>query len=307
MGGADTGALRLSGGITSAEFIFLTCRTTADNPHLRNDSGSNTLTGQIEDDNNIDGFTVISSDGTAGGDLLTIAGNVVRSAIGTNSSELVLRGSGNGVISGNITQTTGGNWSALTKAGDGTWTLSGANDYVGTTNVSAGKLIINGTHTGGAYTVGASGTLGGNGSITAPLVTVDGVLSPGNSIDQMSIAGDVTINGNFLLETDLAGNADRLDVSGTLTLGGSSVLDLDSLSSLNASLVYTIASYTTLGGTFATVDPTILSTHSVDYVTGNEVRLVPVPEPHSIGLGLFCLASVAWRAVRRRPRQVRIS
>ena len=65
---------------------------------------------------------------------------------------------------------------SLTKVGDGTLTLSGANTYTGGTYVSGGILVIansSGSGSGtGTVTVESGGTLGGTGMISGPL-TVD--------------------------------------------------------------------------------------------------------------------------------------
>jgi autotransporter-associated beta strand protein len=64
---------------------------------------------------------------------------------------------------------------SINKTGAGTLLTGGTNTYTGTTTVSAGTLIANGTQPG-ALTVGASGTLSGSGTVGATLV--DGVLAP---------------------------------------------------------------------------------------------------------------------------------
>ena len=84
---------------------------------------------------------------------------------------------------------------SLTKAGSGTLVLSGANQYTGTTSITAGKLIVNGSLAStGAVTVQNGGTLGGIGSI-AGLVTVNsgGHIAPGDSIGTLNLAGNLTL------------------------------------------------------------------------------------------------------------------
>ena len=297
-GGASTGALRLTNDITSGEFFYITCRTTADFPLIRNISGSNTLTGELVDDNNIDGFTVLSSDGTATGDLIKIEGNVTRSGVGNNSS-LVLTGAGDGWISGNITQTTG-IWSSLQKTGDGAWTLSGANDYTGTTAVSAGTLIVNGTHTGGGvYTIDANAILAGGSTNLAANLVVDGTLKPGNSIGTFTINGDVDLNGILAVEYDSDfSTIDLLNVTGEFDLTGAT-FNFSDLGSSSLSLApYVFATYGTLVGNPA-VEVGVPLGFVVNYAfSGNQIALVPVPEPSAIVLMGF--AMLGLRSFGRR-------
>jgi hypothetical protein len=139
-------------------------------------------------------------------------------------------------------------------------------------------LLVNGNLNGsGLATVNSGAVVGGTGTIGSDL-QVDGFVAPGTPGVSGGIgtltAGNTTLNGIYTLDTDMSGGADKLAVNGLLTLGGSSQLDLTGLS-LNATSTYTIASYTTLGGTFGAVDGDILATHTVDYSTGNQIRLVP--------------------------------
>ena len=113
---------------------------------ITNDSGNNTVNGNIAMHSG-NGNTHITS--TSG--LLTINGNITA---GTTSRHLELKGDGDGVINGVISN---GNTPDLTirkSAGLGTWTLTGNNTNTGTTTISAGTLRI-----GAASGAATSGTL----------------------------------------------------------------------------------------------------------------------------------------------------
>ncbi|HQR07847.1 MAG TPA: autotransporter-associated beta strand repeat-containing protein [Gemmatales bacterium] len=121
----------------------------------------------------------------------------------------------------------------IIKQGSGTQTLAGPNTYIGTTLVSAGKLLVNGTHTGGGtYTVDTGGTLGGNGTINAAVNVVTGTLSPGNSPDRLTINGNVTFTNTtssvFAVEINgptVVTNYDQLQVGagGSLNVNGATL------------------------------------------------------------------------------------
>ncbi len=128
---------------------------------------------------------------TVAGQTLTLSGKVSVAGVGP-TPQLQLIGAGNGVMSGVISDAPGTSSLSLTKAGAGTWTLSGANSYSGATTVSAGTLDLRGagsiasssylTVAAGAlldvsaapFTVGAAQTLAGAGTV-AGAVTVDGI------------------------------------------------------------------------------------------------------------------------------------
>lgn len=116
----------------------------------------------------------------------------------------------------------------LVKQGAGTLTLEGANTYIGPPDVSAGTLLVHGTHAGGGtYTVAPDATLGGTGSITAP-VHLYGAMSPGASVDEFTTGAQTWHDGgSFTLEIDGASGTagqspgwDLLTVNGTLDLTG---------------------------------------------------------------------------------------
>lgn len=94
---------------------------------------------------------------------------------------------------------------SIVKEGTGDWRLTGANTYSGTTQVKAGTLIVNGTHSGtGAISVNSGATLAGKGTLN----------------------GAVTMNGTLMVGDTLA--TDRgLTFKGTLKLGSNAILQLN--------------------------------------------------------------------------------
>lgn len=145
-----------------------------------------------------------------------------------------LSGSGGGIALGSATLTVAqsvdttyagqiSGSGGLIKSGDGRLNLTGANSYIGATEVLGGTLAVNGSLSGtGIVWVRSGGTLGGNGSVGTVVVDDGGRLAPGNSIGTLYIAGDLilTPGSTYVVETDAAGNADRVVVGGMASLGG---------------------------------------------------------------------------------------
>ena len=109
----------------------------------------------------------------------------------------------------------------LTKTGEGTQVLSGANTYTGATTVSNGTLLVNGSLAAASAVVVYGGTLGGNGTIGGS-VTVSGTISPGTSVGTLT-TGNQTWNsgGAYVFELSSATNSagmDGLNINGTLDL-----------------------------------------------------------------------------------------
>jgi len=93
---------------------------------------------------------------------------------------------------------------SIEKQGLGDWRLTGSNVYSGTTIVTAGALIVNGTHSGtGNVTVRTNATLAGTGQL----------------------AGNVTVNTGATLQAgDTLVNGRGLTFNGTLKMNGTSRL-----------------------------------------------------------------------------------
>jgi fibronectin-binding autotransporter adhesin len=119
---------------------------------IYNDSGTNVINGNVNMTSGNGGTIIESSSG-----LLTINGNV--SAIATGR-QLNLRGSGDGVIAGDISNGSTTALPLVKDSGTGTWTLSGANTYTGATTVSVGTLALVGGSQASPITVSAGASLG---------------------------------------------------------------------------------------------------------------------------------------------------
>jgi len=213
---------------------------------------------------------------------------------------------GNGSISGVISDYNGsGVASGLTKAGNGTWTLTQANTYTGATTVTAGTLIINGDQSAanGGVTVAAAGTLGGSG-IIGGTTELNGKLSPGNSPGTITFANLNVNNGSTVLfeAGDLTVVTGQLDLNSTWTLslsananwqlGGTTVLFDYGTIAASPWLSPTIVDNTLLGGSGLTLS----DDGSKIYLNGYSA----VPEPATWGLLAFSLTTVAL--LRRRKR-----
>ncbi len=192
-----------------------------------------------------------------------------------------LLGGGGGTLTiGTANMLTGSR--ALTVRGN--VTLSTNQNYTGTTTVSSGTLLINGSLGNTTTTVNA-GTLGGTGTIGGA-VTIDSgaFLAPGASIESLGVAS-ADINGSLVIEYDGAGagTIDLLAVTGLLDIAGSTV-DFNLFGTALDDPYYIFATYGSLTGTFGTV--TDLPTgYGIQYAhLGNNIALVAIPESNVAAL-----------------------
>ena len=127
---------------------------------------------------------------------------------------------------------------SIEKTGKGYWRLTGNNIYSGTTTVTAGRLIVNGTHSGnGAYSVASGAVLSGQGTINdAVTVKRGGILMAGDSVissKKMVLNGKVTLQAGAILRVMVRTSATSANISTNyldvknIALGTSSTLELD--------------------------------------------------------------------------------
>ncbi|WP_312199801.1 autotransporter domain-containing protein [Anaerospora hongkongensis] len=206
---------------------------------LKNGTGTVILT----NDNTYTGGTTISG-GTLqvgnGGTTGSITGDVV------NNGVLAFDRSDGVTLSGQITGA-----GAIRQLGSGLVSLTGnSGTFTGTTTVETGSLKVNGT-LGGVLDIQTSGRLQGTGTVGN--LTMNGVIAPGNSIGTLNVAGDITFNTGsvYEVETNAAGQADRINASGTATINGGSVQVLAATGNYAPATTYTILSATNgVSGTF---------------------------------------------------------
>ena len=217
----------------------------------------------------------------------------------------------------------------VAKYGTGTWTVSAANNYTGTTIVYGGTLLINGNQSAatGAVTVYNSGTLGGTGVIGGSVTITGGTITAAQSgsVGMLTLNSNATFNGIFVCQ-----DCDRVDgtaapartaetIPGTylVDLGGATsdklviggALDLsDSFDQIlfngtpDGSTSYVLATYSSVSGTFDFGN----APSGYQLVYGmNQLDLVPVPEPGTFLAGALATAAIAF--LSRRSRRSHLS
>ena len=148
-----------------------------------------------------DGYTVSGNpiDTTAitqSGAFTTTISGITSTLLGATTTVIVAGGTlTSGAVTGGIN---------LAKAGAGVLLLTGANDYTGTTTVSAGALIVNGTSSTSSHNLNG-GLLGGIGTV-GPLTATGGAVSPGQAGP-----GLLTVNGALSMST---GSSYAVDIAG---------------------------------------------------------------------------------------------
>ncbi|MGC4014355.1 MAG: autotransporter-associated beta strand repeat-containing protein [Luteolibacter sp.] len=185
--GVNTGTLvlQLSGANTLGTTFNAASSTSLSSggtPNIQNVTGNTKLTGNLTvTSTGGNGFNVQSDAGV--GNFLELSGILGVGAAVTTPRTDTLGGAGNGLVSGVIQDslTTPAATMGLTKAGTGTWTLTGANTYTGNTTVNGGILSLSSPYLADASTItiatsGATLDLNYSGTDTVNQLFFGGVL-----------------------------------------------------------------------------------------------------------------------------------
>lgn len=180
---------------------------------------------------------VINLAGTTGGGVIDASGagaltlTSALTATGAGAKTLTLRGANtaDNTFAGAIVDNSISNPTGIVKADTGTWVLSGANGYTGSTTVSGGVLklgsssslpsvspvVVNATAAGGDATLNLNGF-----NATAASLTFGGATGGvGASNSVATGAGTLTMGGNVVF--DASGSPSGATLSGKLDLGAS--------------------------------------------------------------------------------------
>ena len=282
-------------------------------------TGSNTYTGQTIVSNLGDtqsGVRMNLGNGGTAGSIGSSSGISVQntSIFCTNRSDTITQGTHFPAISG---------LGSFIKAGSGTTILTAANTYSGTTAVTNGTLLVNGTIGPGAVTVSA-GTLGGSGKVSGT-ATIGGTLSPGATTGVFTLGSLVlSSTSTSLIELPTAGtrgtdydgisvlNASGLTYGGTMSMiFGSSLLPENtsfSIFSFTGSPAGSFAAVASTGYYAGTWTNNSDGTYSLaqdgqtlTFTQGTGIlSVIGVPEPASLAITGLGIAFAATVAARRR-------
>ena len=208
----------------------------------------------------------------------------------------------------------------LTKGGIGTLVLGGVDTYTGTTTLSLGNLVINGSLASGSPVIvnntGTQPGLGGAGTINDGVtLNSGGTISPGNitlvgtapapQVGTLT-AGSLTWNGGGKMAFQLgdpssSANSDQLVLGGALTKGtaGTFNFTITQNTGFSTSATYTLMTFGSDSG-FSAIDFGGAPTGMEFDLTSTSLLLDPVPEPATFALlGMGGLIA-GWQIRRRK-------
>ena len=246
------------------------------------------------------GTLQIGTGGTTG----SLTGNI------TNNAALVFNRSDTLAYTSAISGT-----GSLTKQGAGALNLTGANTYTGTTSVSAGTLLVNGSLANTNVAVANGATLGGSGSLGGLTTLNSGAhLAPGNSPGTITFNQGLVLQSGSILDFQLGTASDQIVLAGGSLTGpgtvGGVTLNLSDSGGFAAG-TYTLINYTSaVASSSYAADSFALGSTIPGYtynlsLSSNSLQLtatasaIPEPATYAALLGACALGLAALRRRRR--------
>jgi autotransporter-associated beta strand protein len=276
----------------------------ANNVGTSSKTGTKTVIGRFNlNAGTLEAATINRGAGTGNANVVTpefnFSGGTVRNAAGQNLTisnvPVRLTGAGTRIFEATAGQTItvassaviSGTALGFTKAGDGTMIVDSNSTYTGLTTVSAGTLLVNGTHAGD-FSVASGATLGGTGTIS----------------------GNLTLGGDSLFWITNLNSPLTVGVGKTLSFtgdgGGFGIdrlanIDLDSLLAGTYTLISGDVDFTNIRNV-GLANALALDSGDFAYFQEGSLQLVitPVPEPATFVILAAGAGILGIRAFRRR-------
>ena len=165
-----------------------------------------------------------SLDVSSGAKVRVAGGVTLSNALAVASGQAVLAGGTNSTDVSTVSSVISGS-GGIEKIGAGRLVLTGTNTYSGATDISEGKLVVNGNIASSSkVTVETGGTLGGSGTVGVLEIASGGTLAVGNSPGTLN-AGNTTWAGGASLAWEVDDSTGNETVSGTTLFGRGSNWD----------------------------------------------------------------------------------
>lgn len=201
----------------------------------------------------------------------------------------------NGIINNECSSGSYNGTTSIVKEGNGYWRLNGANSYKGTTRITNGKLIVNGTHSSTANTTVEGGTLAGTGRLYGNVIVQSGAtFEPGDNGTGVFMLAGLNLNDGSTAAMDIDMNAkskDLVSCSGSITYGG--VLNVNVTGNLQAGQSITLFTASSHSGTFEEIIPatpgeglewqfedgmlSVVATTGINDIKLSEIKVYPNP------------------------------
>ncbi|MER9328684.1 autotransporter domain-containing protein [Mesorhizobium sp. M0488] len=182
----------------------------------------------------VDFATVIAGQAGSTG-TLNIGGAAGAAAIGAGilDSATLQFGLGTGALNFNHTNTnyafdaTISGLGTINQIAGNTNLTADSSSFTGATNVSGGRLAVNGSLASSLVTI-TGGMLGGNGTVGGIAAKSGGIIAPGNSIGTLNVAGNVdqAAGSIYLVELTSTGTSDFLHATGAATIDSGALIDV---------------------------------------------------------------------------------